>query len=52
MTALLMRWEVILANFVVFCNRSNFCHPWGLQCRAYMLPRVKKVIIVGPVLFL
>ena len=31
MTALLMRWQVIPANFVVFCNRSNF----------WMLPRVK-----------
>jgi len=27
MTALLTRWQVIPANFVVFCNRSNFCHP-------------------------
>jgi len=26
MTALLMRWQVISANFVVFCYRSNFCH--------------------------
>ena len=24
-----MRWQVIPANFVVFCNRSNFCHPSG-----------------------
>ena len=29
MTVLLMRWQVIPANFVVFCNRSNFCHPSG-----------------------
>ena len=27
MTALLMRWQVIPVNFVVFCNRSDFCHP-------------------------
>ena len=27
--ALLMRWQVIPANFVLFCNRSNFCHPPG-----------------------
>jgi len=26
-TALLMRWQVNPAHFVVFCNRSNFCHP-------------------------
>jgi len=24
-----MRWQVIPANFVIFCNRSNFCHPSG-----------------------
>ena len=29
MTALLMRCRVIPANFVVFCNRSNFCHHSG-----------------------
>ena len=29
MTALLMRWQVIPANFVVFCNQSNLCHPRG-----------------------
>jgi len=27
MTALLMRWQVIPANFVVFCNWCNYCHP-------------------------
>ena len=29
MTALLMRLQVIPANFIVFCNQSNFCHPSG-----------------------
>ena len=29
MTALLIWWQVILANFVLFCSRSNFCHPPG-----------------------
>ena len=29
MTALLMRWQVIPANSVVLCYRSNFCHPSG-----------------------
>jgi len=29
MTALLMRWQVIPANFVVFCNPADFCHPSG-----------------------
>jgi len=24
-----MRWQVIPADFVVLCNRSNFCHPSG-----------------------
>ena len=36
MNALLMRWQVIPANCVVFCNRSNFVIP-----RDHMLPRVK-----------
>ena len=29
MTALLMKWQIIPFNLVVFCNRSNFCHPSG-----------------------
>jgi len=29
MTALLMRWQVIPANFILFCYRSNFYHPSG-----------------------
>jgi len=36
MTALLMRWHVIPANFVVFCNRSNFVIPGD-----HILPTVK-----------
>jgi len=41
MTALLMRWQVIPANFVVFYNPSNFCYP----SRSYA-PEDKKIIIV------
>jgi len=35
MTALLMRWQVIRANFAVFCNRSNF-----VIYQNQMLPKV------------
>ena len=42
MTTLLMTWQVIPANFVVFYNQYNFCHP-----QDHMLPRVKIIIIIG-----
>jgi len=42
MTALLMRWQVIPANFVVFCNRSNLCHPSGSYAT-----EGKIIIIIG-----
>jgi len=29
MSALLTTWQIIPANFVVFCRRSIFCHPSG-----------------------
>ena len=27
--AIKMRWQVVPANFVIFCNLSKFCHPSG-----------------------
>jgi len=42
MTVLLMRWQVIPANFVVFCNRSNFCHPSGSYAT-----KSKEIIIIS-----
>jgi len=46
MTALLMRWQVIPANFILFCYRSNFYHPSGLYATEGKIIIIIIIIII------